>query len=231
MRETCARVLAAALMTGAIGFALAMPAVFGTGSARDAVRSLTAPPSSLQRSVPVVAAVRAPSPSVRTLLPEGIFSIVPGVPALAVPPQAPAAGPVNEPSSGPEPVPSPAPSPAPQPAPPTDTRTLANETAAPPVVQPAAPSQPAADSGKGKGRGKGKGKGRDKAEKAKPSEPEPQPQAQAQPQPQPVPATTPQPPAESAQSNDEKDHGHGHGNGDNGKGGNGKGGNGKEGEG
>jgi hypothetical protein len=57
MREKCARVLAAALMTGAIGFTLAMPALFGT--ARDAVRSLTAPPSSLQRSVNLVAS--APS--------------------------------------------------------------------------------------------------------------------------------------------------------------------------
>ena len=61
MRETCARVLAAALMTGAIGFALAMPAIFAT--AHDAGRSLTAPPSFLQRSVHVVAS--APSRSAR----------------------------------------------------------------------------------------------------------------------------------------------------------------------
>ena len=61
MRETCARVLAAALMTGAIGFALAMPAIFAT--AHDAGRSLTAPPSFLQRSVHVVAS--APSGSAR----------------------------------------------------------------------------------------------------------------------------------------------------------------------
>ena len=61
MRETCARVLAAALMTGAIGFALAMPAFFAT--AHDAGRSLTAPPSFLQRSVHVVAS--APSRSAR----------------------------------------------------------------------------------------------------------------------------------------------------------------------
>src|SRR6476620_10575738 len=62
MRETCARVLAAALMTGAIGFALAMPAVFGT--AHNAIRSLTAPPSSLQRSVHVVASALSPVTSV-----------------------------------------------------------------------------------------------------------------------------------------------------------------------
>jgi hypothetical protein len=49
MRETCARVLAAALMTGAIAFAVGMPALFGT--AEDFGRSLTAPPSSLRRTV------------------------------------------------------------------------------------------------------------------------------------------------------------------------------------
>ena len=72
MREKCARVLAAALMTGAIGFALAMPALFGTG--QDAVRSLTAPPSSLQRSVQVVAS--APSRPVRAGRLEGTRSTV-----------------------------------------------------------------------------------------------------------------------------------------------------------
>jgi len=59
MRETCARVLAAALMTGAIGFALAMPAIFDT--ANNAGRSLTAPPSFLQRSVHVVASASSRS--------------------------------------------------------------------------------------------------------------------------------------------------------------------------
>ena len=53
MRAKCARVLAAALMTGAIGFALAMPAFFGTPN--DVTRLLTAPPSSLQGSVRAVA--------------------------------------------------------------------------------------------------------------------------------------------------------------------------------
>ncbi|MDX6435192.1 MAG: hypothetical protein QOK34_26, partial [Gaiellaceae bacterium] len=53
MREKCARVLAAALMTGAIGFALAMPAFFG--SPNEVSRLLTAPPSSLQGSVRAVA--------------------------------------------------------------------------------------------------------------------------------------------------------------------------------
>ncbi len=57
MRETCARVLAAALMTGAIAFALGAPALFE--SPREQIQSLTAPPSSLQRSV-FVAALPAP---------------------------------------------------------------------------------------------------------------------------------------------------------------------------
>src|SRR6266545_4163721 len=56
MRETCARVLAAALMTGAIATALGLPAAFD--SALEPGRGLTAPPSSLQRTVhvPAVAA-------------------------------------------------------------------------------------------------------------------------------------------------------------------------------
>jgi hypothetical protein len=49
MRETCARVLAAALMTGAIAGVMGMPALFD--GPREADRALTAPPSSLQRSV------------------------------------------------------------------------------------------------------------------------------------------------------------------------------------
>jgi hypothetical protein len=53
MRETCARVLAAALMTGAIAFALGAPALFE--SSRDEIQALIAPPSSLQRSVRVPA--------------------------------------------------------------------------------------------------------------------------------------------------------------------------------
>src|SRR5918994_5106546 len=49
MRETCARVLAAALMTGAIATAMGLPTVFESGG--DPGRRFTAPPSSLQRSV------------------------------------------------------------------------------------------------------------------------------------------------------------------------------------
>jgi len=53
MRETCARVLAAALMTGAIAAVVAMSALFDMSV--EAGRPITAPPSSLQRSVRVVA--------------------------------------------------------------------------------------------------------------------------------------------------------------------------------
>ena len=51
MRETCARVLAAALMTGAIAAVVAMSALFDTPQGGGG--ALTAPPSSLQRSVRV----------------------------------------------------------------------------------------------------------------------------------------------------------------------------------
>ena len=56
MRETCARVLAAALMTGAIATVVGMSALFDTPTGVS--RPIAAPPSSLQRSVRVeVAAV------------------------------------------------------------------------------------------------------------------------------------------------------------------------------
>jgi hypothetical protein len=55
MRETCARVLAAALMTGAIATVVGMSALFNTPT--EAGRPIAAPPSSLQRSVRVEVAV------------------------------------------------------------------------------------------------------------------------------------------------------------------------------
>jgi hypothetical protein len=51
MRETCARVLAAALMTGAIATVVGMSALFDTPGEVD--RALTVPPSSQLRSVRV----------------------------------------------------------------------------------------------------------------------------------------------------------------------------------
>jgi hypothetical protein len=59
MRETCARVLAAALMTGAIAAVVAMSALVGAPS--QSARPITAPPSSLERSVRIVA-LPAPRP-------------------------------------------------------------------------------------------------------------------------------------------------------------------------
>jgi len=59
MRETCARVLAAALMTGAIAGVVAMTALLGAPS--EGGRPITAPPSSLERSVRTVA-LPAPRP-------------------------------------------------------------------------------------------------------------------------------------------------------------------------
>jgi hypothetical protein len=191
MREKWARVLAAALMTGAIGFALAMPAFFG--SSPDVSRSLTAPPSSLQRSVHMLAS--APSrpagaePTVRV-------AVVRSHSAHTV---IPASTPSSRHStsagrSKPDTKPAPAP----------DGRQLANDT--PPAAVSPAPSQPAqsAGDGPGKGKGKGKGKGHDK-EKNRGKAPE-----AGQP---PVPATTPPPAEESQTPGGEKDHGHGNGNG------------------
>jgi hypothetical protein len=55
MRATCARVLAAALMTAAIATVVGMSALFRPAS--EAARPIAAPPSSLQRTVRVTAHV------------------------------------------------------------------------------------------------------------------------------------------------------------------------------
>jgi hypothetical protein len=66
MRETCARVLAAALMTGAIATAMGLPTIFE--SAHDLGRALVTPPSSGHRSVRVPAlTARARPPSAERL--------------------------------------------------------------------------------------------------------------------------------------------------------------------
>jgi hypothetical protein len=195
MRETCARVLAAALMTGAIGFALAMPAIFETAH-KAAGRSLTAPPSSLQRSVHVVAS--APSLSARDGRLEGTQPIQPAsfLPAGrsgsarngSIPASDRHSSRVDRSERAPKPAPKPTPAPAPA------TRKLA-DTTPPAAVSPPAPSQPAASPG-GKGKGKKQGKQHAKS-KGKPTQ-APQP---------PVPATNPQPANESPGSEGEKDHG------------------------
>jgi hypothetical protein len=201
MRETCARVLAAALMTGAIGFALAMPAIFETAH-KAAGRSLTAPPSSLQRSVHVVAS--APSLSARDGRLERTQPIQPAsfLPASrsgsARNDNIPASGRHSSRVDRSERAPKPAP-PKPTPAPAPATRELADTTPAA-AASPPAPSQPAA-SPDGTGKGKKKAKQHAKS-KGKPAQP-PQP---------PVAATTPQPANEPPASEGEKDHGNGNGN-------------------
>ena len=197
MRETCARVLAAALMTGAIGFALAMPAIFET--AHKAGRSLTAPPSSLQRSVHVVAS--APSLSARDGRLEGTQPIQPAgfLPASRSGSTRNASTPTSSRHSlragrserAPKPAP-PKPTPAPAPA----IRELADTTPAA-AASPPAPSQPAASPG-GTGKGKKKAKHHAKS-KGKPTQP-------TQPTQPPVAATTPQPANESPTAEGDKDH-------------------------
>lgn len=188
MRETCARVLAAALMTGAIGFALAMPAIFAT--AHDAGRSLTAPPSFLQRSVHVVAS--APSGSARGGRLEETQSLratsfLEGGSNPASSRHSTKAGPSER-------------APKPTPAPPTPpTRELAS-TAPQAEVSSSTPSQPAATPDtKGKGKKKGKQHNKNKPKPTEVSQP-------------PVATTTAVPASEPPATDAEKDHGNGKGN-------------------
>src|SRR5207302_3523475 len=162
MRETCARVLAAALMTGAIASVVAMSALLNTP--RDDGYALTAPPSSLQRSVRVPALAAPPRPARAERL-----AIAPSVrtPVVA------ASGVVRHKASrGTIPVPRPTLKPAsagrttlkpPPPAP--EPRQLASDTPPSPVPPPAqTPSpQPQAGGNSNEGKGKhGKAKGHDK---------------------------------------------------------------------
>jgi hypothetical protein len=196
MREKCARVLAAALMTAAIGFALAMPAIFETAQKAD--RSLTAPPSFLQRSVHVVAS--APSLAARDGRLDGTQPVQ-SASALAADRSGstgngtPASSRHSSRAGRAEPNPKPAPKPRPAPAPASPTRELA-DTTPPTAVSPPVPSQPAASPG-GKGKGKKRAKQHDKS-KGKPT---------ATPTP-PVAAATPPPANESPATEGAKDHGH-----------------------
>jgi len=153
MRETCARVLAAALMTGAIAFAVGMPALFGT--AEDFGPSLTAPPSSLRRTV------RAPAFSAQARTPtverhaatsiDGGRRIVPRAAGIGVLPPQEHRRAVRRPGSGKPAAPKPTPGPKPQPptgttpAPGVGTRELASASS--PQVRatepPATPPRPA----------------------------------------------------------------------------------------
>jgi hypothetical protein len=190
MRETCARVLAAALMTGAIGFALAMPAIFAT--AHNAGRSLTAPPSFLQRSVHVVAS--APSRSARG----GRLEETQAIRAASFPEggSTPASSRHSTKAGRSERAPKPTPAP---PTPPT--RELASTTPQAEVSS-STPSQPAATPDT-KGKGKKKGHNKNKGKPTEVSQP-------------PVATTTPVRASEAPATEAEKDHGNGNGN-DNGK--------------
>jgi len=175
MRETCARALAAALMTGAIATAVGLPPAFESASAPD--RGLTAPPSSLQRTVRIPAGTarerahgaervvihHSNRPSVVTVARNVRHVTV--RPAMRRPHTAPSRGPAPAPTPAPTPPPADPPVAAPTPAPPTDTtRELTSTPELPPAVQPSAPPpvtvepEPEQDKGKGKDKDKEKDK-------------------------------------------------------------------------
>jgi hypothetical protein len=213
MRETCARVLAAALMTGAIATAMGLPTVFESGG--DPGRRFTAPPSSLQRSVsspaflapahlpradqrPATALARATGPQVGPS---------PTSPTQAGKPRP--AGTGKSPVPAPEPKPQPAPEPSPAPAPAPATRDLASSTPAP-----APTTAPEPEHGKKKSKGKDSGKGKAKGieRPAEPAVASPPPAGECE---DPAPPAEPeQEPADDGQGHgkkndkgDDKDHG------------------------
>jgi len=205
MRETCARVLAAALMTGAIASVVAMSALLNTP--RDDGYALTTPPSSLQRSVRVPALAAPPRPVRAERLVTALSVQTPVARPVVVKP-ATTRGAVRSPRSNPNPVPT-GPAAPEQPEPPT--RELA-ATTPPPEVQPAAQApSPQASTGskpsKGKGKSKGSGKGKDKDQGSDAGQTAPA-AAPVQAPPPPASDTAPQDQAEPAQ-----DHGHGNGQG------------------
>jgi hypothetical protein len=180
MRETCARALAAALMTGAIATAVGLPSAFESDSAPD--RRLTAPPSSLQRTVRIPAgtvrerAHRAERLVVRHSTRPSVETRARNVRHISVRPVTRRTHTV--PSHGPAPAPTPAPTPppaeppvvAPPPAPaPTDTtRELTSAPEPPPPVEPAAPPPPpSATEEPEPERDKGKDKDKEKEKKDK----------------------------------------------------------------
>jgi len=205
MRETCARVLAAALMTGAIAATLAMPAIFD--SAREAGRSLTAPPTSLQRSVRVPA-LAVPAQTARRGRPDALSVRNARSPAAPAHParerEAIAASKANPHVAG-----SGRATAKPRVA---AIRELAAETPAPAALPPAHATNPPAPTAAGGGacpnsKAKGKAKGH-----CKPNQNAPRGEAAPTPQPPVAPAPPAAPPEQQPQS-DSKDHGNGHGNG------------------
>src|SRR5918911_362942 len=116
MRETCARVLAAALMTGAIAAVVAMSALYE--APQEAGRALTAPPSSLQRSVRLIALPAphsAPAPRPQPIRAQPRIAVVRRVVVRRVTVVRRAAPPRHLAATKPQPTPPPAPVLAPAP--------------------------------------------------------------------------------------------------------------------
>src|SRR5712691_202188 len=155
MRETCARVLAAALMTGAIATAMGLPTLFD--SAQDSGRVLTAPPSSLQRSLPAPA-LFVPVRRARAERLVAALSIHRSASRLATVRSVPSRRVVRAPRSAPPPATAGQSAP---PAPKPETRELATTTPEPAVPTPA-PTPHAQDGGTGHGKDKPKDKGKAK---------------------------------------------------------------------
>ncbi len=164
MREMCARVLAAALMTGAISTAMGLPTLFDSDQGPG--RGLTAPPSSLERSVRAparsgadragldrLAAAARERQIARAASLAAVHAGASGGSALAAggnavfkpagagksPRPKPAPAPTPQPSPSPSPTPTPTPAPSPAPTPSTSTRDLASS---PPPSQPQPPVDP-----------------------------------------------------------------------------------------
>jgi hypothetical protein len=172
MRETCARVLAAALMTGAIATAMGLPTLFGSDA--DPGRRITAPPSSLQRSV------RSPLPEIRerphreaeprssrttsrARAAQARAGAIRAASAQTRPSPRPAgAGKTPAPVSTPKPQPKPAPAPVPTTEPERELAASSTDSAAPSTAEP--------DRGK-KPKGTKKGKAKSKAKPAEQADP------------------------------------------------------------
>jgi hypothetical protein len=205
MRETCARVLAAALMTGAIAIAMGLPTLFESDGNPG---RLTAPPSSLQRSVrsplltpgahPEQAPQRSTAPAQEgTTRDRAASSRVAQAVTRSNPRPA---------GAGKSPAPKPAtpkPQPAPEPAPATEPET--RELASSPAPPAPAPPTPGAEHGKKKSKSKESGKAKSKAKPAEHAGP-----AEATPPPPAADCEDPAPDADQPTAEDAK-HGNGKG--------------------
>ena len=147
--RVCARVLAAALMTGAIAAALTVPAL--TSQRGGEPRAVPAPPSSHDRTLHLPAlrvpvrhrsvgrtVVAHPRSAALAALQVARRPVVVFAPARVKPTTVPA---VPHPAPHPAPAPSPAPAPAPAPSPPpAPAEPAPRELASDPAVAPAAPA-------------------------------------------------------------------------------------------